>query len=441
MNSSVTLSNLVIDASESIDNAAFRVAPGVTATIMLSDTAVLQSGANRASLEVPVGAKVIIDGEGTLTASTGRHSSGGLSGGAGIGGAINESAGTIEVRGGTVNAKTTTSGSGIGGGTRAKGGTVVISGGTVTAEGRHSGIGGGYQGAGGTTTISGGMVKAKGGLGAGIGAGNQGEDGGTTTIYGGIVTAQGGSYGAGIGGANGPGGTVAIYGGTVIPVGGSGSPAIGHGGTASGGYPSTTITGGSVRVALDAADPQPVNGSSTTLLPVTCSGFGFGARVTIREYSAIPIHYGGNDIYADDGGNIYLWLPQGTHRFLLDDVPWIAYYSDGAMYAAPFNTLVTVDGVDLALGAGVGWEYDGLVATLHPTNAAPLVVSGTREDGIVSSIVSQKEYYSTKSEQVVEESFKGSLPAFVAAFISKKSLSQKEAAEIQKMIDSFRENG
>ena len=63
------------------------------------------------------------------------------------------------------------------------------------------------------------------------------------------------------------------------------------------------------------------------------------------------------------------------------------------------------------------------------------------EDGIVSSIVSQKEYYSTKSEQVVEESFKGSLPAFVAAFISKKSLSQKEAAEIQKMIDSFRENG
>ena len=63
------------------------------------------------------------------------------------------------------------------------------------------------------------------------------------------------------------------------------------------------------------------------------------------------------------------------------------------------------------------------------------------EDGIVSSIVSQKEYYSTKSEQVVEESFKGSLPAFVAAFISKKSLSQEEAAEIQKMIDSFRENG
>lgn len=61
------------------------------------------------------------------------------------------------------------------------------------------------------------------------------------------------------------------------------------------------------------------------------------------------------------------------------------------------------------------------------------------KDGIVSSLVERKEFYSAKSEQIIEESFKGSLPAFVAAFISRKNLSAEEADEIQKMIDSFKQ--
>ncbi len=59
-------------------------------------------------------------------------------------------------------------------------------------------------------------------------------------------------------------------------------------------------------------------------------------------------------------------------------------------------------------------------------------------DGMVSSLVSKEEFYSAKSEQVVKESYKGSLPAFIAAFISRNDLSAKEAEEIQKMIDEFR---
>lgn len=63
------------------------------------------------------------------------------------------------------------------------------------------------------------------------------------------------------------------------------------------------------------------------------------------------------------------------------------------------------------------------------------------ENGVVSSLISKEEFYSAKSEQIIEESYEGSLPAFIAAFISRKNLTAKEADEIQKMIETFREEG
>ena len=59
-------------------------------------------------------------------------------------------------------------------------------------------------------------------------------------------------------------------------------------------------------------------------------------------------------------------------------------------------------------------------------------------DGIVTSLVPREEFYSAKSEQIIADSYKGSLPAFIAEFISKKKLSAEEADEIQRMIDSFK---
>lgn len=63
------------------------------------------------------------------------------------------------------------------------------------------------------------------------------------------------------------------------------------------------------------------------------------------------------------------------------------------------------------------------------------------ENGVVSSLIPRDEFYSAKSEQIIEESFNGSLPAFVAAFISRKELTAKEADEIREMIDSFKKEG
>ena len=59
--------------------------------------------------------------------------------------------------------------------------------------------------------------------------------------------------------------------------------------------------------------------------------------------------------------------------------------------------------------------------------------------GEVTSLVSREEFYSAKSEQFVQETFNGSLPAFIAAFISRKNLTAEEAEEIQSMIDAFKE--
>ncbi len=63
------------------------------------------------------------------------------------------------------------------------------------------------------------------------------------------------------------------------------------------------------------------------------------------------------------------------------------------------------------------------------------------DNGTVSSLISREEFYSAKSERIVEDSYKGSLPAFVASFVSRKTLSAEEADEIQKMIDAFKREG
>ncbi len=61
------------------------------------------------------------------------------------------------------------------------------------------------------------------------------------------------------------------------------------------------------------------------------------------------------------------------------------------------------------------------------------------ENGTVRSLISREEFYSAKSEQIVADSYRGSLPAFIAAFISRKDISAEEAEEIRRMIDAFRE--
>ena len=55
-------------------------------------------------------------------------------------------------------------------------------------------------------------------------------------------------------------------------------------------------------------------------------------------------------------------------------------------------------------------------------------------DGEVTSLVSREEFYALQSERFVEETFSGSLPGFLAAFTTRKKLSDKEIAELERII-------
>ena len=63
------------------------------------------------------------------------------------------------------------------------------------------------------------------------------------------------------------------------------------------------------------------------------------------------------------------------------------------------------------------------------------------EKGMVSALMTKEEFGAAQSEKIIEESFDGSLPAFIAAFVSRKRLSLDDVDEIQKMIDSYRVEG
>ena len=59
------------------------------------------------------------------------------------------------------------------------------------------------------------------------------------------------------------------------------------------------------------------------------------------------------------------------------------------------------------------------------------------DGGTVTSVISREEFYARQSEQFVEDTFAGSLPAFIAAFTSRKSLSIEDLKEIRNMIDHY----
>ncbi len=59
------------------------------------------------------------------------------------------------------------------------------------------------------------------------------------------------------------------------------------------------------------------------------------------------------------------------------------------------------------------------------------------EGGTVTSLISREEFYSLRSERFVEEEFHGSLPAFLAAFTKRKSLSADEIEALRRMVEEY----
>ena len=60
------------------------------------------------------------------------------------------------------------------------------------------------------------------------------------------------------------------------------------------------------------------------------------------------------------------------------------------------------------------------------------------EGGVVTSRLSREEYAARQSEQCVEETFSGSLPAFLTAFTRRKKLTEEEIDQLQRLIERNR---
>jgi hypothetical protein len=194
----------------------------------------------------------------------------------------------------------------------------------------------------GTLVVKSGTVNAEvvGGCGsAGIGSNYYQENNGTIRIEGGKVTA-GSDYVAGIGGGMASGaGSVIITGGTVVAWGGRNGPDIGPGdfeGEIVGASGSVVITGGSVRYMRGATNGmQPTNGSADVYMTaVKLEGVNADERVT--RISAPASHASDDvaDMYTDEDGTLYLWLPEGDNQIALTIGG--DYYS-GAVDVTPDN--------------------------------------------------------------------------------------------------------
>ena len=63
------------------------------------------------------------------------------------------------------------------------------------------------------------------------------------------------------------------------------------------------------------------------------------------------------------------------------------------------------------------------------------------EHGTVTSVLSRQDFEARQSEKFVSETFDGSLPAFIAAFTSRRGLSEQELRQIRQMLDAYEQEG
>lgn len=60
------------------------------------------------------------------------------------------------------------------------------------------------------------------------------------------------------------------------------------------------------------------------------------------------------------------------------------------------------------------------------------------ENAVVSSLVSKEEVQRAEMEELMEKTFEGSLPAFLAAFCSCGNLTEEESSQLAALIENFK---
>ena len=84
----------------------------------------------------------------------------------------------------------------------------------------------------------------------------------------------------------------------------------------------------------------------------------------------------------------------------------------------------------------LGWKKSTTYTMLKRLADKGLVKN---ENAVVTALVSREQMRSTESEYVVEQTFSGSLPGFLVAFLGGKTISEEEAEELKRLIDAHKE--
>ena len=83
----------------------------------------------------------------------------------------------------------------------------------------------------------------------------------------------------------------------------------------------------------------------------------------------------------------------------------------------------------------LGWKKTTTYTVIKRLSERGVLVN---ENSVVKTLVSKEQIQIAEIDELVEKTFEGSLPAFIAAF-SKKKLSKKDIDTIQQMIDNYKE--
>lgn len=83
----------------------------------------------------------------------------------------------------------------------------------------------------------------------------------------------------------------------------------------------------------------------------------------------------------------------------------------------------------------LGWKHTTTYTVIKRLSERGVIKN---ENTIVSSIVSKDEAQASEINEMLEKTFEGSLPAFIAAFTKHRKLSPDEIDEVQSMIDRYR---
>lgn len=85
----------------------------------------------------------------------------------------------------------------------------------------------------------------------------------------------------------------------------------------------------------------------------------------------------------------------------------------------------------------LGWKRTTTYTVLKRLSEKEMLKS---EDTIVTSLIDQEKFQEIESQKVLDQSFEGSLPKFVASFLSGRKISDKEISELKRLIDEYRKD-